>query len=314
MINKLRTWVSENRSRLIDDSSSTNLDLSYITLRIIAMGFPSEGFESLFRNALCDVKRFLDSRHSGHYKVFNLRSEKLYDNEKFNAPVANYPFDDHQSPPFDLLLKFCKEASEWLEQDPDNVVVVHCKAGKGRTGTMIAALLIYLEDAKDADQAIEIYAAKRTLDGKGITMPSQLRYIHYFDQMLKTPLFSDVRELSIVSLTINTIPRPYRYNVYTTAAKRYTTKCTIDRTFDRIIINTLGILSFSGDFKVVFYRQGLFGFKETPICHFWLHTAFVPTNNMIVHLKKQSIDKASKDTMCHEFDADFSIDIEFKQK
>ena len=40
------------------------------------------------------------------------------------------------------MLRFAKNAREWLEADQDNVIAVHCKGGKGRTGTMICTWLV----------------------------------------------------------------------------------------------------------------------------------------------------------------------------
>ncbi len=40
-----------------------------ITNRIVAMGYPSEGTESLFRNPYDEVFKFLEEKHKGHYKV-----------------------------------------------------------------------------------------------------------------------------------------------------------------------------------------------------------------------------------------------------
>jgi phosphatidylinositol-3,4,5-trisphosphate 3-phosphatase/dual-specificity protein phosphatase PTEN len=43
-----------------------------ITPRIIAMGFPSEGTEGIYRNPLSEVVRLLTKFHDHHYLVFNL--------------------------------------------------------------------------------------------------------------------------------------------------------------------------------------------------------------------------------------------------
>lgn len=58
--------------------------------------------------------------------------------------VACFPFDDHNCPPLHLILAFCQSALSWLRSGMDHVVVVHCKAGMGRTGIMIASLLLFL--------------------------------------------------------------------------------------------------------------------------------------------------------------------------
>ncbi|CAD6196879.1 unnamed protein product [Caenorhabditis auriculariae] len=66
----LRVMVSQNRRRLQVDGF--NLDLTYITDRIIAMGYPADETEALYRNSMRRTIQFLESRHSNHYKVFNL--------------------------------------------------------------------------------------------------------------------------------------------------------------------------------------------------------------------------------------------------
>lgn len=76
--------------------------------------------------------------------------------------AANFPFLDHQAPSFDTLVDFCIDASAWLDKDKENVVVIHCKAGKGRTGTVIAALLLDMGQAKNAQEAIDLYGKYRT--------------------------------------------------------------------------------------------------------------------------------------------------------
>ena len=57
----IKELVSKKKQRY--KGEGYNLDLSYITDRLIAMGFPAQNFESLYRNSLDDVKRFLDEKH-----------------------------------------------------------------------------------------------------------------------------------------------------------------------------------------------------------------------------------------------------------
>lgn len=46
-----------------------DLDMSYITDRILAMSFPAESMRAMYRNPLWQVKSALEMRHSDHYKV-----------------------------------------------------------------------------------------------------------------------------------------------------------------------------------------------------------------------------------------------------
>jgi protein-tyrosine phosphatase len=46
-------------------------------------------------------------------------------------------------------------------ENGSNVVVIHCKAGKGRTGTAICCYLIYSGRFMTADEALDYYAKKK---------------------------------------------------------------------------------------------------------------------------------------------------------
>lgn len=161
-----------------------------------------------------------------------------------------------------MLLALCQDAAAWLAAHPSHVVLLHCKAGKGRTGLAICCLLLFLAHtgalppaalpvdalspqpaalplaptppAAAAEHApppnvhaaqtgaqpagaaslleaavldsvtaasssaftaagvtalvpgvLRLYDTQRTYDGKGLTIPSQRRYVHHFARLLE---------------------------------------------------------------------------------------------------------------------------------
>ncbi|XWS41855.1 hypothetical protein CRYUN_Cryun17cG0118800 [Craigia yunnanensis] len=187
---KARHIVSQNKRRY--QEGEFDLDMTYITENIIAMGFPagdlSSGlfgfFEGFYRNHMEEVIKFFETHHKGKYKVYNLCSERLYDASLFQGKVASFPFKDHNCPPLHLIKSFCQSAYSWLKEDIENVVVVHCKAGMGRTGIMICSLLLFLKFFPTAEEAIDYFNQKRCIDGKALVLPSQIRYVRYFERIL----------------------------------------------------------------------------------------------------------------------------------
>lgn len=84
----IRSIVSGKKKR--HKENGYNLDLSYITPRIIAMSIPGEGLTKFYRNSLDIVSEFLESKHRSHYLIFNL-SGIVYDYEKFGEKVLEFP-------------------------------------------------------------------------------------------------------------------------------------------------------------------------------------------------------------------------------
>ena len=92
-----------------------NLDLTYITDRIIAMAFPASGFEKLYRNSIDEVCEFLTKNHNDKYIVINLSGREI--DEKKLKNVKSFDWEDHRSPNFELLFTICNEVASFLKED-----------------------------------------------------------------------------------------------------------------------------------------------------------------------------------------------------
>ena len=57
--------------------------------------------------------------------------------------VREFEIVDHHPPKLSLLFLICKEIHNFLMQNDDNIVAVNCRAGKGRTGTIICCYLLF---------------------------------------------------------------------------------------------------------------------------------------------------------------------------
>ena len=212
-----RTCVSKKKRRTVE--GPFDLDLAVIHGNITVMGYPSTGIEACYRNPYADAKAFLDARFGEDYLVVNLCSEpnRQYDpSVYFGGRCLRVPFPDHSPCTLREIPQFVETALAFINAPPASaataasagppkdqntnknatkgsggssnkgrMVVIHCKAGKGRSGLMACVLLMALNptDLASADRAMDYYARMRTHDGKGLTIPSQRRYVQYYEQL-----------------------------------------------------------------------------------------------------------------------------------
>lgn len=106
-------------------------------------------------------------------KLFPIRLPSI--NMTHAIPQTTRALTPAQPVPLHVMAAFCAHASAHLEAHPRNVVAVHCKAGKGRTGMLVCALLLWRGEAASAGEAMDLYAVRRARDRRGLTVASQGR-------------------------------------------------------------------------------------------------------------------------------------------
>ena len=100
----------------------------------------------------------------------------------------------------------------WLCHDIENIIIVNCKAGKGRTGTLICCYFIFCGRIHDPSQALRYYKNKRFTKGGGVTQPSQIRYVNYFADIfhrrVRSPMIyqlSSIKTRTVPHISSNSI-------------------------------------------------------------------------------------------------------------
>uniref|UniRef100_A0A8B9JP73 Auxilin n=2 Tax=Astyanax mexicanus TaxID=7994 RepID=A0A8B9JP73_ASTMX len=179
------------------------LDIAYITSRIIVMSYPAEAVELGYRNHVEDIRSFLDSRHADHYTVFNL-SQRNYRGAKFSNRVSECNWPSKQAPSLHNLFAVCKNMHNWLKQNPKNVCVITCSDGRGPSGVLVCAMFCFCHLFTNPVPAMHLLSAKRP--GSGL-WPSHRRYVGYVCSMVsEKPTVPHSKPLVIKAVTMSPIP------------------------------------------------------------------------------------------------------------
>uniref|UniRef100_A0AAR2L7U7 Tensin 3 n=1 Tax=Pygocentrus nattereri TaxID=42514 RepID=A0AAR2L7U7_PYGNA len=183
------------------------LDLTYVTERIIAVSFPQSCSEETYLHNLKDVTRMLKSKHADNYLVINL-SEKRHDLTKMNPKTLDTGWPDLHAPPLDKICTICKAMENWLNADPLHVVVIHCRGGKGRIGVVISSFVHFTDISASADQALDRFAMRKFYDDKvsALMTPSQKRYVWVLNSLLSGTMKMNASPLFLHCIILHGIP------------------------------------------------------------------------------------------------------------
>uniref|UniRef100_A0A8C8EEK0 Cyclin-G-associated kinase n=1 Tax=Otus sunia TaxID=257818 RepID=A0A8C8EEK0_9STRI len=303
------TNIKDTSSKVIQSVANYakgDLDISYITSRIAVMSFPAEGVESAIKNNIEDVRLCLDSKHPGHYAVYNL-SPRTYRPSRFHNRVSECGWPARRAPNLQNLYSICKNMHLWLKQDQKNVCIVHCLDGRAASAVVVCSFLCFCRLFTTAEAAVYMFSMKRCPPG---IWPSHKRYIEYMcDMMAEEPIIPHSKPILVRSIIMTPVPlfskqrngcRPF-CEVYvgddrvTTTSQEYD-KMKEFKIEDGKAVIPLGI-TVQGDVLIVIYhaRSTLGGRLQAKMASMKMfqiqfHTGFVPRNATTVKFAKYDLD------------------------
>lgn len=300
------------------------LDLSYVTSRLIVTSFPAEGIESAYRQHIDDVRTALESRHGSNFSVYNV-SGRSYATTKFNARVTDCGWPHRHAPSLRTLYALCKSIYNYLDRDPKNVCVLHCMDGKASSAVVVAALFLYTQLFRSIEDALQMFAVKRCPPGLS---PSQYRYLQYYRGLLAEPhpFHPHHKPVTLVSITLSPVPlftksrdgcRPY-VEVYLGEQRLLSTLGEYERmrvyhASENKVVLQLN-LTVCGDVTVsVYHARNTIGaaVQGRPaglkICQFQLHTGFIPEEETTLRLSRNQLDEINTSEGAELYGPNFTL-------
>ena len=149
--------------------TSSPPNFSWVNERIAASGIPSRR------------KHLKWLRSAGVTAILSLTENPLSTSLVAAEGLDNHhiPMRNHEAPPPEKLMRAVQELDRLLNNG--NRVLVHCTAGLGRTGTVLAAYLIYKEGL-ECRRAVEVIRGMRP----GSIEDKQISSLMDFERMVRS--------------------------------------------------------------------------------------------------------------------------------
>ncbi|XP_054731167.1 cyclin-G-associated kinase [Anastrepha obliqua] len=313
----------------------TDLDISYITSRILVMPCPSEGFESAYKtNNIEDVRLSIESRFPPQkVSIYNFGQSNC---PRLSPPVRTvevgsiYACVQAHSPSLQGMFSVVEDMYGFLIADPKSVVIIQTSDSGGcSAATIVGALLMYANLVQEPEDAVQVFAVKR----HPINLrPSEFRYLYYFGDILRpTPLLPHYKSINLVSLSCQPVPRMTKAR---DGCRIYMEVYCNDRLFLSTLQDyekmrlylagpgkiTLPInLTVCGDLIVVLYHarnalKGMVRPQSLKICQFQINTGFIPEQETLITFSLNDLDDLpDADQVHHDFSVSLSLTFTDKE-
>ncbi|XP_030369929.1 cyclin-G-associated kinase [Scaptodrosophila lebanonensis] len=288
-----------------------DLDISYITSRILVMPCPSDGFESTYKtNNIEDVRLSLESRFAPQkISIYNFGPRTV---PRLSPPVRTveagsvYACSQAHAPNLQGLFTVAADMYNFLNADAKSIVIVQTGDSGGCTAaTVICALLMYANLLHEPEDAVQVFAVKRhTINLRA----SEFRYLYYFGDILRpTPLLPHYKNINLVSLSCQPVPKMTKARdgcrIYMEVYCNERLLLSTLQEYEKMRLYLAGPgkivlpinLTVCGDLTVVLYHarnalKGMVRPQGLKICQFQINTGFVPEPETLINFSAQDLD------------------------
>ncbi|KAG1701210.1 Tensin [Nymphon striatum] len=293
---------------------SLDMDLTYITERIIALTYTAAPNDAAYRSSINEMSKMLKVKHIDKYMILNL-SPKRHDISKLNKQVMDFGWPASIAPELEKLCSICKAIESWLSMDPQHIIVIHSRNDKGRTGVVVSAYMHYTNLCASSDQALDRFSMKRFYDHKlaPYTQPSQKRYARYFSGLLSGAIKMNNNPLYLHHIILHGVLeidnkgfRPFikifqgLKCVFTSGVYHVADK------MKRLVISLDKALALRGDILVKCYHKKVGPPARVAVFRVQFHTCAI--NDEILSFNKSELDEACDDV---RFSHDCRVEFQF---
>lgn len=316
--NSFMSSIKAASNKVIEGVQSMNkgdLDITYMTSRLIVMSCPTEGIESAaFGNNIDQIKEAIEAKHGKTYRIYNL-ANKTYKKEKFSQVIdLGMQLAGNRAPPISLMCKLCANILKFLNENNNNVCIINCNDGRNISAIAVCSLFMYCNIIKSIDACLNLFSAKR---GPINLTTVQYNYLKDTQRLFSSTrnqiapdLFLSPNECLLSSVVLSGVPlfnrmrngcTPY-IEIFSKDKKIYTNLTDYAQmkkyaARDGQIMIPINCHKFYGDITVmIFHAKSLLGTEKvtsTKICQVQFHTAFISQeliDSRQVVFKKNALD------------------------